>query len=187
MKKSPQLFYCVFTIFIISINLSLSAFSFPGKQIPILPDDTVVELTDLNIHKISAAVQIGKRLVIKLKGNLDSGYGWYYSNALDDPTNILIPQNLNSFKSGEFISTINDQGCIINDGFYYFIFKTKSLGKVFLNFAYRRPYEFLSRKDRVLAVSVRVMRDFFCETNALLGEKDGRNNFKNRKWFERNG
>jgi len=146
-------------------------------QIPIFPDDSVVEISDLNTNSYSSSVQIGKRLVIKLKGNIDSGFGWYYTDPINRK-NCLIPSNLNSFKCGNFINDVDQEGRIINDGFYYFIFKPRKEGKITLNFAYRRPFQWMSPKNMHFKLNVRVNRDYFAENR---NQKDcyGKKIFKN--------
>ncbi len=146
------------------VCISYSGLVIPGKKIPILAEDTVVECTDPNLRRASASVPMGRRLIIKLKGNLDSGKGWYIRNFSKVQKDFLVPQNLNSFNSGEFVSNQDEFGRIVKDGFYYFIFKPRRVGKAVLNFAYRRPFQWDSPKNEQFQVSVRVMRNNFDDT-----------------------
>jgi len=174
MNKRTSLFMSLLLITL--ITLTSCNFAFPGKQIAILPDDAVLEIEDPNMRRASAVVSMGKRLIIKIKGNLDSGYGWYIKNP--GCKSILLATNLNSFNCGEFINNYDNQGRIINDGFYYFVFKPKRVGKMILTFNYRRPFQWDSQKNMKLNVSVRVMRNYF-ETDLLQDDKDASRVYKN--------
>lgn len=165
------------------ISLAFSGLVFPGKKIPILPEDTVIESTNPNTRRLSANVPLGRRLIIKLKGNMESGKGWYLRNFCKANRELLAPQNLNSFNCGEFVSTQDECGRITGDGFYYFIFKPKKEGKVTLNFAYRAPFQWDSPKNAQFEVAVRVMRNAFDDDG---NDPFGAFNADNAKGFKRN-
>lgn len=172
MLQKKQNTYLKALILLSLTSLALSGFIFPGKKVAILEEDSVVEITDPKLHRASAGVQIGRRLVIKLKGNMDSGKGWYLRDFSKASRDLLAPQNLNSFNAGEFICDQDNFGKIQNDGFHYFIFKPRKVGKVLLNFSYRRPFRWDSPKDERFIVSVRVMRNAFDDTLDVYNDCD---------------
>ena len=170
------------------ISLSFSGLVFPGKKIPILAEDTVVEVTDPKLRRASAGVPMGRRLVIKLKGDVDSGKGWYIRNFSKSQKELLVPQNINSFNSGEFICNQDQLGKIQHDGFYYFIFKPRKVGKIVLSFSYRRPFQWDSSKNPSFRVSVRVLRNAFDDTIGLQNDHDAKriyNNFQRKQKVKR--
>lgn len=157
--------------------------SFYTKKIPLLPDDTVLEISNLNLSRSSTVVKMGTRLIINLKGEIDSGYGWYYKKPSEECEGKLIPTNLNSFNCGEFVLNTDKDGHLMSDGSYYFIFIPKRIGKTTLDFVYRRPFEILSHKQKQITVSVRIVKDYFSQLDFIQEDGDFKNFFErwNRK------
>lgn len=161
------------------ISLSFSGLVIPGKKIAVLPEDTVVEVTDPNLRRASAGVPMGRRLIIKLKGSIESGKGWYMRDFKKADRELIVPQNLNSFNCGEYVNNQDECGRITNDGFYYFIYKPRRVGKVTLNFAYRKPFQWDSPKNARFQVNIRVMRNAFDDTVGLQEDSDAKKFYQN--------
>lgn len=152
-------FYLLILSIIFGISQSNQIF-FSSNRVPLLEDDTIVEVSDSKVKTFRTITNLGKRLVIKLHGDIACTYGWYLNNNVSGIRDILIPKNMNSLKAGQFVVNKDKHDEILKDGYFYFIFIPVKVGQVELSFTHRKPFEFKSKKGREIKVKVRVLKDF---------------------------
>jgi hypothetical protein len=146
-------------------NFLTNKADFLNKRIQILDTDTVIQVDNARINQNWANLKIGGRLIVKIKACRDTGKNWYfkYGNRKDKEKNTLNPLNLNHFNSGQFINELDGNGHLSSNGYFYFIFKPNKIGEYKLYFIRRRPFELLSKRNKILLIKLRVRRDFFDE------------------------
>lgn len=105
-----------------------------------------------------------QQLVVKMRGNPSTGYGWYLdqlnpngSNKIDKT--VLKPTNLDQYNSGDFVIDPHPEGYVGVPG--YFIFKfmpVKTANNVKIVFVYMRPWETDTPPDRTVTINLRIIR-----------------------------
>jgi len=87
---------------------------------------------------------VGNTLVIKIKGNITTGYGWYLDNPKElHEEKIISPLNLDEHNSAEYVTDKHEKGMSGVGGNYYFKFKLLSAtnGTTPLRFVNKRAWE----------------------------------------------
>lgn len=107
-----------------------------------LKDDVEVEILEdfeKKLFTADANLKADQQLVIKLRGNITTGYSW----CLDTVDPLLKAMNLGDKKSGEYIEKKQDSERPILGAPGTFVFKFTALneGKANLVFKYRRSWE----------------------------------------------
>ena len=116
-------------------------------------NDDILKITDLNKQNYNIKTSLGRFLTIKIKGVLNSTYGWYLLNNLNT-NNILIPENLNISDSTKFIADIDENGEILTSGYFSFVFIPVNTGTISLNFIYKQYFKLFGVK--IIKVKINV-------------------------------
>jgi predicted secreted protein len=88
--------------------------------------------------------QVGKVLIVKIRGNPTTGYGWYLENVGLLNNAQLEPLNLNEYHSSDdYITDEHEPGMVGVPGSYYFKFKAHVAlaDPIELKFSHKRPWE----------------------------------------------
>ena len=189
---NKNLFICTFIITYLSLSYCFSFLTnnadFLKKRIQILDTDTVVVIDNATVSHNWANLKVGGRLIVKIKACRDSGKNWYFKYGTNEDKKYLNPLNLNYFNSGQFLNEIDKNGHLSSEGYYYFLFKPRKIGEYRLYFIRRKPFEFFSKKNKMIEVKLRVRRDFFSEDSCFDGCNFNKHNYfkKHKHNFNRN-
>jgi predicted secreted protein len=95
-------------------------------------------------------------LVITMRGNPTTGYGWYLKNANELNEDVLIPKNLNEHNTAkDYVTDEHPEGMVGVGGSYKFKFLCNKASEenVDLVFEYKRPWE---KNEALRTVTVKV-------------------------------
>jgi predicted secreted protein len=118
-------------------------------------EENTVELPN-KTGSFPTTVSLNQILVVKIRGNPTTGYGWYLENADTLDRSILNPTNLNEYNScKDYITDNHPQGYVGVGGYYYFKFKPlKETNSITLIFNNKRPWENKAVRTVELLVTV---------------------------------
>ena len=104
----------------------------------------VSQMISSNSEPVDITAELGMNIAIKIRANPTTGYSVYLKNSVADleKSNIVTPLNLNNKGgSSDYIVDPHPIGMVGVPGYYYFKFKTKSVGEIKLNFVHMRIWD----------------------------------------------
>ncbi len=103
----------------------------------------------------TATISKGGELIVKIKGNPTTGYGWYLSNA-DQLKSVVQATNLNAMGSStNYVQDPAPAGFMGVGGTYLFRFNALTAAdNVNLNFVYRRSWENTPIRELTVALKI---------------------------------
>jgi len=144
-----KIIYQLLFVIISSINCHEVPVDDINNQIFALPQDKHT--------RISVTGVLNKNLIIKIRGNKTTGYGWFVDNVdqLLNPSNntinntsnnnsniIIKPMNLNdNFTTSDYFVDSHERGMTGVGGYYYFKFKPMNEGESKIVFTNKRPWD----------------------------------------------
>jgi predicted secreted protein len=143
-------------IFSIALLLALVGYCMNSTLKMKNPSDVVVNISkndaDNSIYQVS--VNTAQKLLVKIQGNITTGYEWYLDNYSSIDTNVLRPLNLNS--NGTTRSYYSeDSGRFGEGGTYHFYFQPISPGQpVVLKFINKQAWSNLLYKTASVIVNI---------------------------------